>query len=416
MAERSIELPANFDFDNYINNYKDYNKIFRSLYIAKKCSQLAVKAYRQAIKDIKENTLDVEKYKSTITELNNVLERKGEPTEALDQSWIDHVRITSKTTLESLENELKVAKSRLLKEEMRVNFIGGVVMDRQLSETLYEPETIALQTNIQQKCALKLSRQAYECNFSHVIQTYLARAETIPNTAQSIGVNSKLKCFQTLTLLGRTDVPKKYRSIANTLIDIPFEACAAFDDVLSPNDVAIYGGLSALASFDRRELQSQVLSNANFKNFLALEPALYELIESFYQSKYTHCFEVLKKYKQQLRLDMYMESNVDHLIQLVHEKAIAQYCVPYSIIDMRKMAAAFSIDIETLEEILTDLIGKNKTMAARIDSHNKIVRTKKQNKRTQAFDQSFIAGNDFEKSSRALLLRLNLLKADLIMK
>lgn len=172
--------------------------------------------------------------------------------------------------------------------------------------------------------------------------------------------------------MGRTDVPKKYRSIANTLIDIPFEACAAFDDVLSPNDVAIYGGLSALASFDRRELQSQVLSNANFKNFLALEPALNELIESFYQSKYTHCFEVLKKYKQQLRLDMYMESNVDHLIQLVHEKAIAQYCVPYSIIDMRKMATAFSIDIETLEEILTDLIGKNKTMAARIDSHNKV--------------------------------------------
>lgn len=79
-----------------------------------------MKAYRQAIKDIKENTLDVEKYKSTITELNNVLERKGEPTEALDQSWIDHVRITSKATLESLENELKVAKSRLLKEEMRV--------------------------------------------------------------------------------------------------------------------------------------------------------------------------------------------------------------------------------------------------------------------------------------------------------
>lgn len=33
-------------------------------------------------------------------------------------------------------------------------------MDRLLSETLYEPGTIALQTNIQQKCALKLSRQA----------------------------------------------------------------------------------------------------------------------------------------------------------------------------------------------------------------------------------------------------------------
>ncbi|RCH83363.1 cop9 signalosome complex subunit [Rhizopus azygosporus] len=423
MAERSIELPVNLDFDNYINNYRGYSKIFRSLYIAKKCSQLTVKAYRQAIKDIKENTLDVEKYKSTITELNNVLERKGEPTEALDQSWIDHVRITSKATLESLENELKVAKSKLLKEEMRACYIklgefywrcgDGPAAIRNFVRTR---DYCTTNQHTTEMCFKTIKVYLDECNFSHVIQTYLARAETIPNTAQSIGVNSKLKCFQTLTLLGRTDVPKKYRSIANTLIDIPFEACAAFDDVLSPNDVAIYGGLSALASFDRRELQSQVLSNANFKNFLALEPALNELIESFYQSKYTHCFEVLKKYKQQLRLDMYMESNVDHLIQLVHEKAIAQYCVPYSIIDMRKMATAFSIDIETLEEILTDLIGKNKTMAARIDSHNKIVRTKKQNKRTQAFDQSFIAGNDFEKSSRALLLRLNLLKADLIMK
>jgi COP9 signalosome complex subunit 1 len=272
-----------------------------------------------------------------------------------------------------------------------------------------------------------------ECNFTHVVQTYIARAESIPNTAHNAISTAKLKCYQALTLLGKTDAPKKYRSVAEAMIDIPFEAGSFCSDTLSPNDIAIYGGLSALASFDRRELQTRLLNNANFKNFLGLEPSLYELIESFYRSKYTRCFEILNEYKQLLRLDMFMESSLDRLMQLVHEKAIVQYCTPYSNIDMRKMARAFNIDVDTLEDYLVDLIGKNEMMTARIDSHNKvmllvliiacinkflnqIVRTKKQDKRTQAFEQSFVAGNDFEKSSKALLLRLNLLKADLIIK
>jgi COP9 signalosome complex subunit 1 len=45
-----------------------------------------------------------------------------------------------------------------------------------------------------------------------------------------------------------------------------------------------------------------------------------------------------------------------------------------------------------------------------------ILCTKKQEKRNEAFERSLQAGKDYEKSSRALLLRLNLLKAELIVK
>ncbi|CAO3682959.1 unnamed protein product [Rhizopus stolonifer] len=253
-----------------------------------------------------------------------------------------------------------------------------------------------------------------DANFTHVVQTYIARAEAMPNSTLNLNT-TRLKCYQALTLLG-TDTSKKYRPVAEALIDIPFESSLSCNDILSSNDIAIYGGLAALSSFDRREIHTRLLNNANFKNFLGLEPLLYELVESFYRSKYSRCFEILNEYKQLLKMDMFIESNLERLIQLVREKAIVQYCIPYSNIDMRKMAQAFSIDVDTLEDHLVDLIGKNETMTARIDSHNKIVRTKIQDKRSQAFESSFAAGNDFEKSSKALLLRLNLLKADLIIK
>jgi len=89
--------------------------------------------------------------------------------------------------------------------------------------------------------------------------------------------------------------------------------------VLSPQDVAIFGGLCALAVFDRSELKSkvfllygwgfflhhpltlfsaQVLDNASFKNFLELVPQVRELITDFYNSRYASCLN----YLQQLRV------------------------------------------------------------------------------------------------------------------
>lgn len=182
---------------------------------------------------------------------------------------------------------------------------------------------------------------------------------------------SKLKCCQALSLLGRSEYPNRYRSVASALLEVSFDSVSSFNDIMSANDVAIYGGLCALVFFDRRQLQTQVLNNTNFKNFLVLEPTLLELIECFYTSKYATCFELLEQYRHILKLDMYLEPHLDNLLRLVREKAMIQYCRPYSIIDMTKMAQAFNISVEVLEDDLVALIRKNK-ISARIDSHKKV--------------------------------------------
>ncbi|KAM6552608.1 hypothetical protein CsatB_013370 [Cannabis sativa] len=61
-----------------------------------------------------------------------------------------------------------------------------------------------------------------------------------------------------------------------------------YNEVIAPQDVAIYGGLCALASFDRTELKAfnfsslgTKLDNLNFRNFLELVPEVRELINDF---------------------------------------------------------------------------------------------------------------------------------------
>ena len=83
-----------------------------------------------------------------------------------------------------------------------------------------------------------------------------------------------------------------------------------YSEVIAPQDVATYGGLCALATFDRTELkaclvhsslrimflffcicllqcksqilQNKVIDNLNFRNFLELVPEIRELINDFY--------------------------------------------------------------------------------------------------------------------------------------
>ena len=104
--------------------------------------------------------------------------------------------------------------------------------------------------------------------------------------------------------------------------------------IISPNNVAIYGGLCALATFERQELQKKVLSSryivslmfhddvvwelclsvvvlcnklyhlvscicSSFKLFLELEPQLRDVLYKFHESQYAACLKLLDEMKVQ---------------------------------------------------------------------------------------------------------------------
>lgn len=55
-------------------------------------------------------------------------------------------------------------------------------------------------------------------------------------------------------------------------MDVAPELGSSFDGVVAPEDIAVYGGLCALATFSREEMRQRVLDNASFKNFFDLVP------------------------------------------------------------------------------------------------------------------------------------------------
>ena len=71
---------------------------------------------------------------------------------------------------------------------------------------------------------------------------------------------------------------------------VPFPARS---QVIAPEDVALYGGLCALATFEREDMKRSVLDNPRFRNFLELYPAVRELLQDFYNSRYGSCLSYL---------------------------------------------------------------------------------------------------------------------------
>ena len=58
----------------------------------------------------------------------------------------------------------------------------------------------------------------------------------------------------------------------HNMLQVPNEMGAQYHDVLSAQDVAIYGGLCALASFDRQELRNHVINNISFRDYMEVNP------------------------------------------------------------------------------------------------------------------------------------------------
>ena len=73
-------------------------------------------------------------------------------------------------------------------------------------------------------------------------------------------------------------------------------------------NVAMYGGLCALATFERSQLHKEVLISNTFKLFLELEPQLRDVIINFYESKYGKCLTQLQEMRDNMMLDIFILS------------------------------------------------------------------------------------------------------------
>ena len=216
-----------------------------------------------------------------------------------------------------------------------------------------------------------------------------------------------------------------YRNAANEFLETdPRMAGAKMDDptdpesyneVLTPNDIAVYGGLCALASMSREELQRKVLDHRTFRNYLELESHIRRAISHFISSKYSACLSILDSYKADYLLDLYLQPHVEALYLQIRSKAIQQYIIPFSRVSFSALATAFNTDESFIETELTTMI-KRGDLDARLDLVDRLLIAVKKDGRSEVHMKAMATAKEYEKTLRLRLLRMQVLNAGLDVK
>jgi len=254
----------------------------------------------------------------------------------------------------------------------------------------------------------------YLGNFAHVLN-YIGKAEQTPGVNEKRGIVGLLKAVGGLAQIEN----RKYKQAARKFLEVSWDThsqqAALTGGLMTPQDIAIYGALCALAEFTRPELKREVLDNASFRNFLALVPAVNQMIVDFYESKYASCLATLDLLKNDLQLDVHLHDHIVSIYEKIRSKALVQYFSPYVAVDLHKMSAAFQTGLVDLEKELAKLIADG-VIAARIDSHNKRLVAKHSDERSATFTATLAVGEDFQMATRAMLLRVNLVRSNYVVK
>lgn len=182
-------------------------------------------------------------------------------------------------------------------------------------------------------------------------------------------------------------------------------------EVISGNDVAVYGGLCALASMDRSDLQNKVLAHSEFRNFLELEPHIRRAITLFCNSKYSACLEILEGYRTDYLLDIYLSKVVSTIYSRIRTKSIVQYFIPFSCVTLEEMSSKFpAAGTLSIEAELEDMI-HNETLNARIDLVDRLLISPPTNPRHEVHADALAMAETYDHTLRLRLARLNMLAA-----
>uniref|UniRef100_A0A8D0VD68 G protein pathway suppressor 1 n=1 Tax=Sus scrofa TaxID=9823 RepID=A0A8D0VD68_PIG len=394
-----VENPT-LDLEQYAASYSGLMRIERLQFIADHCPPLRAEALKMALSFV-QRTFNVDMYEEihrklseATRELQNTpdaIPESGVEPPPLDTAWVEATRKKALLKLEKLDTDLKNYKGNSIKESIRRGHddLGDHYLDcGDLSNAL--------------KCYSRA--RDYCTSAKHVINMCLNVIKRGERDTQTQAILTKLKCAAGLAELAA----RKYKQAAKCFLLAAFDHCD-FPELLSPSNVAVYGGLCALATFDRQELQRNVISSSSFKLFLELEPQVRDIIFKFYESKYASCLKMLDEMKDNLLLDMYLAPHVRTLYTQIRNRALIQYFSPYVSADMRKMATAFNTTVAALEDELTQLILEG-LINARIDSHSKILYARDVDQRSTTFEKSLLMGKEFQRRVKAMILRAAVLR------
>ncbi|KAK4539524.1 hypothetical protein LTR36_010869 [Oleoguttula mirabilis] len=441
--------PPTFDLDTWAGNYDGALLPLRLAHIAIHCPPLARQSLDLAISATKKGK-DVQLY----TRLCELAGQLGfQDLGAADQDWVGKQEEGNKRELGRLEGELRGYKNNLIRESIRMGqediathllLTGGPLPDPANAQSLnssgynaaYQafgrmrdycttPTHIASMTL---RLIYTASLQAVSAQQQHssalpYFNSVLANAGRL----RSVGVKEEEQVKLTPIASAAAGIAHlslgNYSEAAATLLGTPFEYNtlgtvhgADFGKAMaSANDLAIYGGLCALATYTRQNLVDKVLGG-KFRSFLELEPHMRKAISLYTTAKYQACLATLRHYYSDWSLDIFLGApvasgvragtHVDRLFARIREKSITAYLSSFSEVSLASLATTFppsSASPTAMEDEVLGMI-ESGILDARLDVVNGILIAPRKETRSSAHTEAKKTAAEVE---RLLLLRLH---------
>ena len=391
--------------NSYASRYEGEARHARLHFIAMRSSNLQEDALKALLRSLK---------KSGNTHMYEEVSRKVGaalgPDWEFDKSWYDSTQAAMQLRLEKAESDIAVAKSRNVKESMRMGFmeVGRIHTERGNLQAALKAYFASREhhTNAQHNTDMCLQVAIASIALGQYRQaaTYVSKIENLEDCT----LRSKVRAIAGLNALQEG----QYKTAARSFLDV--EAAAAGSGnfpggILSTEDVAIYGSMCALATFTRPDLRRLVLECKTFKPMLDLVPDFKDLVTAFVQSSYGACLQHLEMLKPQLLLDLHLHKFADELCTLISDRVLIQYFTPYQSVSLNIMAEAFGKDVPSLEIALAQLISKGH-LPARIDSQAKTMHRRGIDERHETVNKVKHLAKMHTSEIRRGILRLSLLQ------
>ncbi|TVY43616.1 COP9 signalosome complex subunit [Lachnellula occidentalis] len=410
-----VTEPPKFDLESYIQNYQGRTRLERLLHIGVCSTFLGVDALKLAVKEAKRGK-DTKRYIQAQGHLQTI--GPSEPEARRDQGWIEATDKKNQAETNRLQTELNGYKHNLIKESIRM---GNEDLGKQYQAMGDLPKASEAFSRMRQD--ISVSKHIVDVS-RHLIEVATEQRNwiTVTSNVQKIrGILSSadedksiIPYLQAAEALACFD-NGEYGTAANLFLGIDTGLGSTAATIISPNDVAIYGGLCALATMDRNELQKKVLENSSFRTYLELEPQIRRAIAFFVNSRYTACLSVLETYRADYLLDIYLQKHIEDLYHMVRSKSIVQYFIPFSCVTLDSMNQAFAAPGKTIDKELAMMI-QNQELNARINTIDKLLEAVPSNPRTELQRGALQITDDYAREARRRIMHMNVSMGELEVK
>lgn len=402
--------PPKFDLDLYIQNYKGQHhgasrtptspsqpsnwtpgrtRFDRLFLIGRSSVPLCVDALKASIAEAKRGR-DTQRYREAVECLRVAAPSDQDAT--FDQTWLEAQEKANKAETNRLLTELKGYKNNLIKESIRVSLDTSLrgprltgfglqmghedlgkhlesIGDLNAAAEAYSKMRPDVSTPKQfldvGKHLVRVSIQRREWG---MVSAHLSKMGGAQHAEEEKAVQPYLKIAHGIALLGQ----EKYKEAAQSFLSADSAVSASsYSELASQSDVASYGGLLALASMGRDELQHNVLDNAQFRTFLEQAPHIRRAVAQFVSGRYSACISILESYRPDYLLDIYLQKHIATIYSQIRSKCIIQYLIPFSCVSMDTMNKAFGGPGQSIEDELADMI-QSGALEARINTIDKV--------------------------------------------